>query len=87
MQICLGLIAISSIWLVYHDSTNAVLILSLQLVLLSVTYSIGSNYIESRLKTEYEQIIEDIRMDTDILRDDLEKANLIIAKHKNNKKG
>ena len=55
--------------LIYGFPQHAILILSLEVIILPTIYIIGNSYIEERIKEKYQQIISDISDDTEKLKE------------------
>ena len=75
----LGITALSVVVLSYAYPQHAILILGAQAVILTTIYSVGNNYIEHKIRKEYEEIIDGINSQTQKLNDALYKARLRIA--------
>jgi len=76
----LGATALSVVMLSYAYPQHAILILGAQAVVLTTIYSVGNNYVEHKIRKEYEEIIDSINSQTQKLNDALYKARLRIVK-------
>lgn len=84
LGLLLGSAAIGASALSYFYKEHAVLILAVQAATIATIYSVGSNYVEHKMKEDYEDIIEHIEFKLQVLNRNLYKAKMRISELEGN---